>query len=363
MRSLKRALIVQFALCMVNAMLLVFILAGVANSATELAHVDFDNDISGQLPATGGLNQPTDLFSQPGSSVLVQDQSNGIYTQPVVLTVQNAGAYADVRTLFDLISEGTVRIEATVAFDRLADGYFLQTIAGSGSSPSAVVTRLIMRDFGEIQDDVTRTYVGSYSPNQPFHLRMDIDMTEDEWSVAIDNELNGFDDDTVVSNLPFTNPTDSLPTVGGVIASLNLFPTLSVAPTTVSYDDIHVPAVFVNIMANDSSGPLTIKAEDLLDITITVSPAPVAQAGLPADWWVAASTPMGIYWFTQANGWNPSESPQRAYDGPLFNLSSYSILSTSGLPKGDYIFYFAVDDNQDGNLDAHYIDYAKVTIQ
>lgn len=74
-------------------------------------------------------------------------------------------------------------------------------------------------------------------------------MSADTWSVAVDNEMNGFDDDPMISNLPFENPVAVLPTVGGVWASLSLFPTLSVAPTAVAYDDIRVlePAVTVTV--------------------------------------------------------------------------------------------------------------------
>jgi hypothetical protein len=174
-----------------------------------------------------------------------------------VLTAQGASQFATVTTLFSPIAEGVVRIEATVAFDRLADGFFLQTSAGSGPFPLAVVTRLITRDFGEIQDDATRTTVGFYAPNKPFQVRMDIDMSADQWSVVVDNEMNGFNDDPVISNLPFENPVNHVPTVGAVWASISLFPTFSVAPTAVAYDDIRVfvPALTVAVDVNPVINP------------------------------------------------------------------------------------------------------------
>jgi len=270
------------------AMLLAAVPAGATNGAIELVHVDFDSDTPGQPPLTGGPSQPTFLISQFGTSILVQASANGIATQPVVLTAQGAGQFAGVITLFDPVSEGAVRVEATVAFDRLADGFFVQTTAGSGPFPLAVVTRLITTDFGEIQDDVTRTPVGIYAPNQPFRVRMDIDMSANEWSVAVDNEMNGFDDDPMVSNLPFTNPVAVLPTVGGIWASLSLFPTLSVAPTAVAYDDIQVllpavtvavdiePGSFPNSINPRSNGviPVAILTTDTFDAT-TVDPTTV----------------------------------------------------------------------------------------
>jgi hypothetical protein len=279
--QIKRLRVV--ALSLTSAILLATLPAGATNGGTELVYVDFDNDTPGQPPSTGGPGQPTFLDSQSGTSILVQTSANGIATQPVVLTAQGAGQFAGVITLFDLVSEGVVRVEATVAFDRLADGFFLQTTAESGPFPLAVVTRLITTDFGEIQDDVTRTPVGIYAPNQPFRIRMDIDMSAKIWSVAVDSEMNGFDDDPVVSNLPFRNPVDVLPTVGGIWVSLSLFSTLSVAPTAVAYDDIRVllpamtvavdidikPGSFPNSINPRSRGkiPVAILTTDTFDVT------------------------------------------------------------------------------------------------
>lgn len=286
--QMKRLRGVAFTLA--SAMLLAAVPAGATNGATELVHVDFDSDTPGQPPLTGGPGQPTFLVSQFGTSILVQASANGLATQPVVLTAQGAAQFASVTTSFDPVSEGVVRVEATVAFDRLAEGFFLQTSAGSGPFPDAVVTRLITRDFGEIQDHVTGTPVGIYAPNQPFGVRMDIDMSANEWSVAVDNEMNGFDDDPLVSNLPFTNPVAVVPTVGGIWASLFLFLPLSVPPTAVAYDNIQVllqavtvavdidikPGSFPNSINPRSDGviPVAILTTGTFDAT-TVDPATV----------------------------------------------------------------------------------------
>jgi len=216
------------------------------NGTSEIVDVNFDNDVPGQPPQTGGPGQPTDLFTAPGTTVLVKTSANGIATQPVVLTAQAASQAVYVATMFNPVSEGIVRIEATVAFHRLTDGYFLETGTGSGLFSSAIVTRLITTASGEIQNNAklsnytNRTTIGTYAPNQPFRVRMDIDMTSKTWSVAVDDEMNGFDDDPVIMNLPFENPLAVLPTVGLVFAGLDLFPTSSVAPTSVAYDNIKV---------------------------------------------------------------------------------------------------------------------------
>jgi len=125
-------------------------------------------------------------------------------------------------------------VEATVSFDRLVEGWFLDTSTG-GSDLGPLVTRLRMTASGEIQDDVTRIRVGNYSPNQPFRVRVDIDMSTHESSASIDNELNGFQDDPVVTGLPFVNTPAVTPTVGVILPGLLV---VSGGPTAIAYDDI-----------------------------------------------------------------------------------------------------------------------------
>jgi hypothetical protein len=123
-----------------------------------------------------------------------------------------------------------------------------------------------------------------------------------------------------------------------------------------------VPVPVPNIKANGSDGPLSISQSDLLTISISLDPGSYYDGSL-ADWWVAASTPFGLYWFTLGNGWVRSDAPVRVHAGALFNLPSYSVLEISGLPIGDYTFYFAVDDNMDGMLNATFLNAVSVRIQ
>ena len=209
------------------------------SAAADLVNIDFDNDTPGQPPSTGGPNQPTSFYSFFGTSVLVQASANGIATQPVVLTAQAEVQASGISATFAPVGDGVVRIEATTSFNRLVEGWFLETTVGSGPIPGILLTRLRMTASGEIRDQVTRTVVGTYSPNQPFRIRVDVDMSTDSWAVSIDNELNGFGDDPVVSGLPFLNPGLSAPTVGGVGATL-LVVSAAPGPTSVAYDDIRV---------------------------------------------------------------------------------------------------------------------------
>jgi hypothetical protein len=98
-------------------------------------------------------------------------------------------------------------------------------------------------------------------------------------------------------------------------------------------------------------------------LTVKVSLDPGSHGGEPADWWVAATTPYGIYWHTLKSGWVKSNRPVRAYGGPLFDLAPLTILERSDLPAGEYTFHFAVDNNMDNVLDATYVDSVRVQIE
>jgi len=116
-----------------------------------------------------------------------------------------------------------------------------------------------------------------------------------------------------------------------------------------------------DIKANDSDGPVTLPQGD--NLTITVALAPNEHEGEEADWWIKAGSPLGFYWYKYPNKWIKSLTPIRAYGGPLFNLSPYSILNISSLPIGEYDFEFSVDDNQDGQFDGTYSDSVLVTVE
>jgi hypothetical protein len=188
--------------------------------------IDFNQDIPGQPPATGGNNQPTSLFTDPGTSIIVQPSANRINTQPVLLTASAPDEFANVATDFSSVSTGVLRVETTVSFDKLTDGYFLQTAV-----PLAVLTRLDVFSSGQIEDDASRTVVGNYTANNPFTVSIDVDMDSHTWSVAINNVLT--------TNLPFENPINVLPQVGEVDASLQIFPVHS-SGASVAYDGISI---------------------------------------------------------------------------------------------------------------------------
>lgn len=108
------------------------------------------------------------------------------------------------------------------------------------------------------------------------------------------------------------------------------------------------------VTVNGSESRVTVRAGEV--VTAKVSLDPGSQAGQNADWWVAADTPFGLYWFTLDGDsllehWVASglSSPIRVYGGPLFALAPFTVFDAP-LPSGEYVFYFGVDDSMDGTL-------------
>ncbi len=249
------------------------------HAASLPALIDFDSDDPDSAPTIGGVDQPTSLFTSPGTSVLVQSNSNGIDTQPVELNDNGTGDFINVGYGFSPpVSSDILRVEATVSFNRLFDGFFLQT---GVTETLAVVNRLIARSNGEIQAENERTsdprtILGDYSPNQPFRVRMDIDIVSGFWSFALDDEMNGFSDDLIITDLEFVNDISVLPHVGAVNASLSVFPTLPLGiPTTVAYDDISISIVtdlevIVTIDIKPSSYPNSINLKSKGKVPVAI---------------------------------------------------------------------------------------------
>ena len=115
-----------------------------------------------------------------------------------------------------------------------------------------------------------------------------------------------------------------------------------------------------DIEVNNSDGPITLNQLDTLIVTVALNNNGITEN---ADWWLAADTPFGLYFFT-FEGWTTDWIP--AYQGPLFPLDSYEVLNmpVSGLPPGTYTLYFGVDTYMDRNVtwDSVYYDTVVVNI-
>ncbi len=114
----------------------------------------------------------------------------------------------------------------------------------------------------------------------------------------------------------------------------------------------------IDIKANNSDGPLTISPSTPLSLTINLNAAGNTDN---ADWWVLGNTPMGWYRFAVPGGWGPGISV--THQGPLFDLPSFTALNATGLPLGDYTFYFGVDTVMNSSIDLGQMTYDSVNVR
>jgi hypothetical protein len=217
----------------------------------------FDADTPGSLPAIGGPDQPTG-FLNGGIGVLVQTSSSGIATQPLEVadgTCSNSPFYFGgvYYNLPAAVTGGVLRIEATVAANQLTNGVFFDTL-----DLGAAVARLRFQDNGTIVDQFG-VVLSSYAANTPVRFRADIDMDAKTWAGTIDDELNGFGDDPVVSGLAFVNDPASITQVDTVyldlLGSFNIF--TCTVPRAVAFDDVLIAAPAPLLVDGFESGGTT----------------------------------------------------------------------------------------------------------
>ena len=115
--------------------------------------------------------------------------------------------------------------------------------------------------------------------------------------------------------------------------------------------------VVPDIKANGLDGSVTVTPGDPLSLTLNLNAAGSTDN---ADWWVLGNTPMGWYRLAVPGGWGPGISV--THQGPLFNLPSFTALNATGLPLGDYTFYFGVDTVMNGTIDLGSMSYDSVDV-
>ena len=231
------------------AIVATFLLAPGGAAAQEFSIFStFDGDTPGSPPATGGLNEPTAIIN---GGVLVQTSASGIATQPLEVADGSCSAspWYFGGVYYNLpapVTGDVLRVEATVAANQLTTGVFFD--AATDSSVSGIsVARLSFQDNGTIVDQFD-VVLSSYTANTPLRFRADIDMHTKTWACTIDDELNGFGDDLVVSGLAFVNDPGIITQVGTVyltlFGSFNIF--TCTVPRAVAFDDVLIftPAPF-----------------------------------------------------------------------------------------------------------------------
>jgi len=100
------------------------------------------------------------------------------------------------------------------------------------------------------------------------------------------------------------------------------------------------------VTVNQSDGPVTVSSGDEVEVAVKLYPSG-NKLGMETDWWVAALTPAGWYYFGPDFNWWPENDIAKwspAYQGALFDMNSTVVLPIANLPVGDYTFYFGVDE-------------------
>jgi hypothetical protein len=98
----------------------------------------------------------------------------------------------------------------------------------------------------------------------------------------------------------------------------------------------------------DIREPTTLNGTDSLSVVIGLDAR--GLSGQEADWWLAAHTPLGWYYYDLRQGtWVPGFS-FLAYQGVLFDLPPLE-LPFPDLPGGSSTFYFGIDTTMNGELD------------
>jgi hypothetical protein len=116
------------------------------------------------------------------------------------------------------------------------------------------------------------------------------------------------------------------------------------------------------IWANGYSDAIYVNRGDPFSITIGLEPG--SLEGQTADWWVVMSGHSNYDWisFVYGEGWYGNIYPMLQY--PLLRFSGYEVFNNRDydLTWGTYYFYFAVDNNADGRVDATWYDYVEVNV-
>lgn len=137
----------------------------------------------------------------------------------------------------------------------------------------------------------------------------------------------------------------------------------------VSFSCFHISAAraepIPDIKANSSDGPVSVSTAEPLSITVELEA--LDWLGVNSDWWCVAKTPFSqpgnCYHYNAINdAWLQGFSV--SHQGALVNLSSpFEVLNIYGLPAGNYVFYFGVDNNMNAVWDGEqYYDSVEVEL-
>jgi hypothetical protein len=202
---------------------------------TGLVFSNFEGDTVGQPPLTGGADQPEAWGASPSVSVTIVAGAGGIVSQGLQISDSGVQGNGWARYGFGPFDSGVVTIEGICSINMPATMDICETSVNAGTSVSRVLANFRYEMYG-----LSVTAMGGhYQPNRPFRFRIQVNMTAKRWSLVIDNELNGFGDDQVISEIDFVNDPSLITSIGKYWTSyLGGSPTIS--GQIIVYDDIFI---------------------------------------------------------------------------------------------------------------------------
>jgi hypothetical protein len=191
---------------------------------------DFESYAVGSDPSGPGITIGGSSFMSVEAAPL------GFATQALLLSPPT-GVYAGALYDFPPVTTGVVRFETQMSFSDLSEGTIFQT-ATSGF----VWSRLLALPDGTIAAQTPSgqngPVIGPYSPGSPLAIRMDLDLDAFTWSASVDDELDGFANDPVVSGLAPLASAATLTNVSQAAPTWHMDG--DATPATVAYDNLLV---------------------------------------------------------------------------------------------------------------------------
>jgi len=118
-----------------------------------------------------------------------------------------------------------------------------------------------------------------------------------------------------------------------------------------------------SVSVNCSHGPLALGPNTPLALVIGLDAA--GSEAEPADWWLAADTPFGLFYKGPGGGWAAATDLNEVrpfYQGPLVDLTPTEALYVAALPPGSYRIYFGVDRVANGLIDFDQLSFDAVEV-
>jgi glucose/arabinose dehydrogenase len=113
-----------------------------------------------------------------------------------------------------------------------------------------------------------------------------------------------------------------------------------------------------DVKANGLDGPVEVNALETVSVTVNLGPA--GMLNQTAEWWLAAETAQGFFYYVYPSGWQTAFQP--AFVGLVGPVTSYEVYKGVLLP-GRYTIYFALDPIVDDTPQVTWLDAVVVDVR